>query len=105
MTDGTRKRAGGEDTSQVPAAAGELLPSARDARPVDLCTVRDIRRALASVWRDVRAGHLPAADGARLAFMAHTLAKLVELETFEARITALEGHHASERMGDAARTH
>ena len=64
-----------------------------------------MRQALAAVWRDVRSGIVPASDGARLAFMATALQKLLEAEDFERRLTALEQRYVDGRMDNTARTH
>ena len=82
---------------QAPAAAAESVApvSARSlslvrARQIDLNDVRACRRELASVYRDTRAKQLDTGDGSRLAFMLMTLIRALEIESFEARLVALE---------------
>jgi hypothetical protein len=55
-----------------------------------LNTLSGIRVELARVYRDCRRGQLNPSAGTRLAFVLQCLHKLIELESIEQRVQALE---------------
>jgi len=71
----------------IDGATGALDPH---PSKIKLNKLADIRREMASVYRDAKAGKMPIGDATRLAFVLSNLGKLIELETIEQRIDALE---------------
>ena len=71
-------------------SGGEVLPSGDIGRPGSLATIRDVRREMGRVYRAVCRGDLPPEGGTKLAYMLDRIGRLVELETVEARLIALE---------------
>jgi hypothetical protein len=71
---------------------GELIfadPTPRAAK-INLHNLAAIRQELAAVYRDMRNGVIPCADGTKLAFVLGMLGQAFEREDLEARVTALE---------------
>lgn len=96
-----RAKDGGEGQTQAPVIAGEVIPAARDARPVDLSTPRDGRRFHAQKMRAAHEGHSPvselgvwtyASDGLRKWF--ETEAKLAEAQALAEEVRALRAEVA-----------
>lgn len=78
-----------EKTQPAPAEAGVVvLPPPR----VNLNNLQALRREMGRVYRDSRAGIVPAQDGARLIFMLGEIRKIFADEDLEQRITRLEGN-------------
>jgi hypothetical protein len=85
------------DGAQVLSLTGELVtPTPRRKRAIDLSTVRDVRRENAALYRDARDGLISTGDASRLCFILVSLARMIESETFEARLSALESKHADQ---------
>ncbi|MBS0495799.1 MAG: hypothetical protein JSS31_18035 [Proteobacteria bacterium] len=59
-----------------------------------LGTAEDVRRELARLYREAKAGQRDVSDSSRLANMLQILARLIETSDLEARIVALEESHA-----------
>jgi len=55
-----------------------------------LHTIRGVRVELAKVYKDCRQGRLPAAEGAKLAFILLGLGRLIEGSDLERRVENLE---------------
>ncbi len=68
----------------------ELAPSPHPPRVGRLDSLRGVRRELARLYTDARQGRLQTGDASRLAFILATLAKLIEQEDLEHRVTLLE---------------
>jgi hypothetical protein len=66
----------------------KLVPQPRLRIP--LRTVREIRRELARVYRDMRTNRIEDQQGTRLSYVLFTLGRLVELDDLETRLGALE---------------
>lgn len=76
---------------------GELLPASKPAPKINLQDARAIRRELAAVYRDARAGKIETQDATRLGYLLNLLGQALEREELETRIEALENqHHAEE---------
>jgi hypothetical protein len=67
------------------------LPPRRRSSRVRLGSVGDTRREMGKLYREMRSGVMDTAKGCKLAFVLQSLGKLIEVETIEQRITALEG--------------
>ena len=74
--------------AQLPLGA-EVLPT--PARRIDLKTIRQARREMSAVYRDVRCGRLESSEGTRLVYMLGQIARLIELGDLERRLDRLEG--------------
>jgi hypothetical protein len=71
---------------------GELITTSSNQRNewIALHDLKAIRLELARVYRDMRGGLIPCADGTKLAFVLGMLGQAFEREDIEARVTALE---------------
>jgi len=86
-----RAKTPGDMDSNLPQAVsmnGELLPPV--PRPGSLANVRSVRRELSRVYRDTRVGKLHPDDLGKLTYALNALSKVIELETFESRLKAVE---------------
>ncbi len=77
------------------AASGTVRPDLRPPSPppryrAKLRTLADIRHELTRLYRQMRSGTVPVADGGRLAYVLAMLAKLDSEVGFEQRLQALE---------------
>ena len=72
---------------------GELLPASKPTPKINLQDARAIRRELAAVYRDARAGKIETQDATRLGYLLNLLGQALEREELEARIEALEHQH------------
>lgn len=59
-------------------------------RRIRLSNLNHVADELARVYRGMRHGEIPPADGSRFAFVLQTLAKVLEAAEFEKRIERLE---------------
>lgn len=50
------------------------------SRKIDLATPRDVRREMASVYRDARAGRIPTSDATRLIYCLREISRVLTLE-------------------------
>jgi hypothetical protein len=66
----------------------KIVPLPRLRLP--LASVRDCRREMGRVYRDMRANRLDKADGTKLAYVLSQLGKMLELDELEERVLALE---------------
>ncbi|MHB1333208.1 MAG: hypothetical protein ACYCY1_11475 [Sulfuriferula sp.] len=57
---------------------------------LELSTIDAVRREMARLYREAKAGNIPTADASRLAFILGQVGKLIEIGTLEARLNALE---------------
>ena len=57
---------------------------------IDLATPLDVRREMAKVYRDAKAGKIDTQDGSRLIYMLSQVGKMIELHEVETRLAALE---------------
>lgn len=69
---------------------GELLPSGRSTPKINLHDAAAIRRELAAVYRDARAGKIETQDATRLGYLLNLLGQAHERQELEARIETLE---------------
>lgn len=78
------------------ARPGTLIPAppSRDRR-LSLHSVVAVRRELARVYRDARAGRLPTADATRLGYLLDLMRRAIESSDLEARIAALEAERGA----------
>ena len=60
---------------------------------IKLSSIEDVRREMASIYREARAGTTDIGDVGRLAYVLTSIGKLIEAEAFERRIAALEIKH------------
>ena len=61
---------------------------------IDLRDAHAVRREMAAVYRDMRAGRIQTQDGTRLAYVLDMVRKAHETAELEARITTLEEKNA-----------
>lgn len=57
---------------------------------IKLNSIEDVRREMATIYREARAGKLDISDAGKLAYVLTGIGKLIELEVIETRITNLE---------------
>ncbi len=75
----------------IDAVTGNVYPMVPEKRlRVPLTTVRDARRKLGRVYRDMKANRIEADKGSRLCYVLFNLGKLIEMSELEARIVELE---------------
>lgn len=60
---------------------------------LELATIDSVRREMARLYREAKAGNIQTADASRLAFILAQVGKLIEIGTLEARLNALENEH------------
>lgn len=58
---------------------------------IKLNSISDVRREMAAIYREARAGKLDISDAGRLAYVLTGIGKLVEVEVIEQRLQQLEG--------------
>ena len=75
--------------SKPNALPGEYIAAKKDAR-LDLSTIGDVRRELATVYRDARSGRVPTGDASRLAFILRQIVDMHIAEDLETKIALLE---------------
>lgn len=78
---------GAKEGLTIDGATGNVTPP---PPKVDLATALDVRREMAKVYRETKAGKIDTADGAKLVYMLSQVGKMIELHEIEARLTALE---------------
>ena len=57
---------------------------------IKLSSIEDVRREMATIYREARAGKLDISDAGRLAYILTGVGKLVEVEQVEKRLIELE---------------
>jgi len=65
---------------------------------IDLATALDIRREMAKVYRETKAGKIDTADGAKLVYMLSQVGKMIELHEIETRLAALEARNGNKLL-------
>lgn len=75
--------------SKPNALPGEYIAAKKDAR-LDLSTIGDVRRELATFFRDARSGRVPTGDASRLAFILRQIVDMHIAEDLETKIALLE---------------
>ena len=78
---------------RVQAIGGQFVP-ARGTPPgcrlIPLKSMSDVRRELQRLYRDARAGIIESSDASRLAYILATVGRVIEAESLEQRVTAIE---------------
>lgn len=57
---------------------------------IKLNSIGDVRREMATIYREARAGKLDISDAGRLAYVLTGIGKLIEVELIEGRLAELE---------------
>lgn len=65
---------------------------------IKLNSLEDVRREMATIYREARAGKLDISDAGKLAYVLTGIGKLIEVEAIERRITALESMQTKGRL-------
>lgn len=65
---------------------------------IKLNSIEDVRREMATVYREARSGKIDISDAGRFAYVLTNIAKLIEAETIEKRIAALEAQQEKGRL-------
>lgn len=75
-----------------PPVTIDALTGAPDPTPpkIRLNTLADVRREMATIYREARAGKIDISDAGRLAYILTGVGKLVEQELIEDRLADLE---------------
>lgn len=63
---------------------------------IKLNSLQDVRREMASIYREARTGKMNVSDAGKLAYVLTSIGKLIEVEAIERRITALEAMQREE---------
>lgn len=80
-------------------ASGEFIPANRDSTggkgsppppKIDLRDATAMRREMAAVYRDMRAGRIGHQSGTRLAYVLNLLRQAYEMDVLQKRLEALE---------------
>ena len=79
-----------------PSSQPAPTPSRRRLR---LTTVGGVRREMAAVYTDARSGRLDPTAASKLTYMLTSIAKVMEVSDFEARIAALEAGRSQQQQG------
>ena len=67
--------------------SGKLLPTPKG---IKLKTIDDVRVEMASVYRSMKSGSIETSDGTKLVYVLSAIAKAIEVNYIEKRITLLE---------------
>lgn len=65
---------------------------------IKLSSLEDVRREMATIYREARSGKIEIGDAGRLAYVLTGIGKLIEVESIERRITALETIHEKRKL-------
>lgn len=71
----------------IDATTGEPDPT---PPKIKLNSIGDVRREMATIYREARAGKLDISDAGRFAYVLTGIGKLIEVELIEGRLTELE---------------
>ncbi len=71
----------------IDATTGEPTPT---PSKIKLNTIGDVRREMATIYREARAGNLDISDAGRFAYVLTGIGKLIEVELIEQRLAQLE---------------
>lgn len=74
----------------IDATTGALDPPPPAIAKIKLNSLGDVRREMATIYREARAGKLDISDAGRFAYVLTGIGKLIEVEVIESRIAALE---------------
>ncbi len=83
---------GTESTLTIDGETQSVIPT---PPKVDLATALDVRREMAKVYRETRAGKIDTQDGAKLVFMLAQVGKMIEMHEIETRLAALEARNGN----------
>lgn len=78
----------GKQNTETPVV--QLVEAPTTTPKIDLRNAAAIRREMAQVYRDMRAGKMETQDGTRLAYVLTQLGKMYELQVIEERLQTLE---------------
>ena len=73
------------------ATEGDLVPT--PSRRISLKTLGHVRREMAYVYREMRAGVIESQDGTRYVYVLAQVGKMIEQSELEKRIAQLEAKH------------
>jgi energy-converting hydrogenase Eha subunit H len=76
------------------SSSAELLPVSRSTPKINLQNAAAIRRELAAVYRDARAGKIETQDATRFGYLLNLLGQAYEREVLENRLEALEAQQS-----------
>lgn len=76
-----------EKTAVVRAVQGVVVSP---TPPVQLKTIDNCRLEMARIYREMKTGKRDMSDGARLVYVLTSIAKMIELSQFEARMDEVE---------------
>lgn len=80
-----------DDAETVAVVDGvEVLPPATPRLRIPLRSADDVCRELARLYRQMKSGAIPPADGTKLAYVLNLLRQAIETGELETRIAALE---------------
>jgi hypothetical protein len=71
----------------IDAATGTPDPT---PQKIKLSSIEDVRREMATIYREARAGRVDISDAGRFAYILTGIGKLVEIEQVERRLIELE---------------
>ena len=77
-------------TMRTKSAQVVVLPEKSQHPTPRLATAADIRREMADLYRQARAGHVDIADASRLGYLLSQLAQMVRIDDLDQRTAALE---------------
>jgi len=86
---GKKRRRGNVNGKRASNPPASPPPQVRASR-VRLGSIADVRREMGKLYREMRSGALDTAKGCKLAFVLQSVGKLIEVESIEQRIAALE---------------
>lgn len=78
------------NTKYSPATQAYVEVLDRDTPRINLSTSEDVRREMAKVYRESRAGRLATSEATRLVYMLTQILKAHEVYVLEAKLIALE---------------
>lgn len=83
---------GAKDGLTIDAETQSVIPT---PPKIDLASALDIRREMAKVYRETKAGKIDTADGAKLVYMLAQVGKMIEMHEIETRLAALEARNGN----------
>lgn len=79
--------------ADIVAAQRARLPTS--PRRINLKTLGQVRREMALVYRQMRAGAIESQDGTRYVYVLSQIGKMIEIDEIERRLCALEAKNES----------
>ena len=76
------------------SSSAELIPANTPPPKINLQNAAAIRRELAAVYRDARAGKIETQDATRFGYLLNLLGQAYEREVLENRLEALEAQQS-----------